>query len=135
MHGLAHAAIHFICVAGVSRLADWRDECGGHRHVHLCGAGELPRACRMATPAHTTALATITGHKKTSASPAPLTCLPPPMLPAAGYPARKHRSGIPPCNEASDAPMLPAVQILTFVLLFLLSFSGFLVSDVPVYFR
>lgn len=31
--------------------------------------------------------------------------------------------------------MLPAVQILTFVLLFLLSFSGFLVSDVPVYFR
>ena len=26
-------------------------------------------------------------------------------------------------------------QVLTFVLLFLLSFSGFLVSDVPVYFR
>lgn len=37
------------------------------------------------------------------------------------------------CLSNSTAPAL--LQILTFVLLFLLSFSGFLVSDVPVYFR
>lgn len=76
-------------------------------------------------------------HKKSSASPPPLTCLPPPMLPSAGHPAGQPQAlrPPPPCNEASHAPMLPAVQILTFVLLFLLSFSGFLVSDVPVYFR
>lgn len=36
---------------------------------------------------------------------------------------------------ASLIPAHPTTQILTFVLLFLLSFSGFLVSDVPVYFR
>lgn len=32
-------------------------------------------------------------------------------------------------------PSTPALQLLTFVLLFLLSFSGFLVSDIPIYFE
>jgi len=49
------------------------------------------------------------------------------MLLAAQLPASK------PLPEQLNCTR-PA-QILTFVLLFLLSFSGFLVSDVPVYFR